>query len=80
VAAELPGDHSLISLTYTKTASGRNAKPQPRAIEATIIADLVDQASQLSVGGRVVHRRTHRCIAFCNAVAALAGIGPVEVR
>lgn len=67
--------------TYTKTARVRNAKPQPRGIEANpSIHDVVDRASQLTVGGRVVHRRTHRCIAFCNTVAALAGLGPVEVR
>jgi hypothetical protein len=42
---------------------------------------MIDHASQLTVGGRVVHRRTHRCIAFCNAVAALAGLGGmVEAR
>jgi hypothetical protein len=36
---------------------------------------VVDFAAQLSVGGRLVHRRTRRCAAFCNTVASLAGIG-----
>jgi hypothetical protein len=67
--------------SYTKTARVRNAKPLPLANTAggdTI--GMISHASQLTVGGRVVHRRTHRCIAFCNAVAALAGIGMVEAR
>ena len=39
-----------------------------------------DIADQLTVGGRLVHRLTHRCVSTCNIVAALAGLGPVEVR
>jgi hypothetical protein len=68
--------------TYNETARVRNAKSLPRGIEVkTTVYDVMDRSSQqLTVGGRVVHHRTHRCTAFCNAVAALAGIGPVEVR
>lgn len=33
---------------------------------------------RLSSGGRVIYRRTRWSPSLCNAVAALAGIGPVE--
>lgn len=62
---------------YTKRPQRRNEKPQaPRHDQRH--APLLDTAAQLTVGGRLVHRRTHRCVAFCNAVAALAGIGQAE--
>jgi hypothetical protein len=60
-------------------APRRKVKPHRNADQRTI-TDTSDTPIHLTVGGRLVHRRTHRCTAFCNAVAALAGIGPVEVR
>jgi hypothetical protein len=41
----------------------------------TISSGPVVVPDQLSVGGRLVHRLTRRCPAFCNQVAQLAGIG-----
>lgn len=64
---------------YTQRPTRRNTHPHPRHTEARTFSTVITEtASQLTVGGRVVHRRTHRCIAFCNMVAALAGIGQVE--
>jgi hypothetical protein len=35
--------------------------------------------SGLTVGGRLIYRRTHSSVSICNLMANLAGIGP-EVR
>jgi hypothetical protein len=51
-----------------------------RSADRRTITDTSDKPIHFTVGGRLVHHRTHRCAAFCNAVAALAGIGPVEAR
>jgi hypothetical protein len=67
----------LTHIPYTKTASGRNAKPQPYAADSRpLVGDGLGQVDQFTAGGRYVHRRTRRCVAYCNTVAALAGIGP----
>lgn len=69
-------------MTYLNQAAPRR-KTEHRATNAprsAIGQHPVDVADQLTVGGRLVHRLTHRCVSTCNIVAALAGLGPVEVR
>ncbi|HWA17738.1 MAG TPA: hypothetical protein VG757_01965 [Devosia sp.] len=64
---------------YNEVAERRNDKPHP-CVAAPALTSIIETATQLTVGGRLVHRHTHRCVAFCNAVAVLAGIGPLEAR
>ena len=58
----------------------RKENPYRHTTDLRTVSNIIDRSGQLTVGGHLVHRRTHRCVAFCNAVAALAGIGPVEAR
>jgi hypothetical protein len=71
-----------ISMTtiYTKRRPRRNSRPRIQNIETRTSSITSDTASQFTVGGLLVHRRTRRCVAFCNMVAALAGVGQVEAR
>jgi hypothetical protein len=69
-----------MNTTYTERPTRRKTSPHTRTSKARPFSTVItDTASQLTVGGRLVHRRTHRCVAFCNMVAALAGIG-LEAR
>lgn len=72
-------------INYRMTAPGRNSNPHHQSpvdhrmhVDAAGSALLV--AAQLTSGGRLIHKRTHRCTAFCNQLADLAGLGAREVR
>ena len=54
-------------------------KPKARTdVPVAAKAEVIDAATQLTGGGRLVYRRTHRCIATCNLVARLAGFREPE--
>lgn len=70
---------------YHKLASAGNAEGLPNFsglplfdFFATSTFNIIEPPG-LTPGGRIVYRRTLRPVETCNAIAALAGVGALEV-
>ena len=60
----------LTHIAYSKAASGRNENSHQLNLASA-------QRMGLTPGGLVIHARTRRPVATCNAIAEIIGIGPI---